>query len=286
MSFENFGVHRNATTSIDFPTPYGVFIARLHVKDDPDDKARVHGYQDATKLYPVPRTTGVVAPPLNLGLFADVAAESTCEEEQIMKLTALLAPYNQPEVLQDRSWVGRLLEKAGIRDGKFTQPPGTSLQAAVASANHSITALRTTAGLIRGLDNGWRCPSPSICGDFKSFYAARHLIATRGYLQLVSDQAIYPAFYSTPGNPNFSIGPEQACLFTFSAKPTVRPTGFWSLTLYNDLHLLVDNKLNRYAVGDQSNLRYPDGSLLKDKDDGEFQILIQAKTPPEKWMDK
>ena len=45
--------------------------------------------------------------------------------------------------------------------------------------------------------------------------------------------------------------------------PALHPYGFWSLTMYNDVFLLVDNPLNRYVIRpDQADLTYAaDGSL-------------------------
>jgi hypothetical protein len=75
--------------------------------------------------------------------------------------------------------------------------------------------------------------------------------------------------------------------------------GFWSLTLYNDLHLLNPNPLNRYSLGTKNRtLQYgPDGSLTlyfgakspgKDKEtnwvpapNGKFSLYLRAY-----WADK
>lgn len=291
MASENIGVQGGADGDgykayINFPTPYGTFIARQVVKNKAGDVEKIHMFQDATGLSSVPRTSGAVAPTFDLGLFREVARSAASEEEQVLRLTAALAPYNQPEVLQDRSWVAHMLEKAGIRNGNFVQPPDTSLTAARDTAKDSAIALRTTAGFVQDLGNRWKCSSALINGDFKSFYSARFFVAERGYLQLTSDQAIYPTFYSAPGVATLEIEPKQACLFTFSSKPKLQPTGFWSLTLYGEDHLLVSNQLDRYALGDRSNLRYSDGTLLREVNDGKFQILIQPSAPPAHWIDK
>jgi hypothetical protein len=49
----------------------------------------------------------------------------------------------------------------------------------------------------------------------------------------------------------------------FTARPPVRETGFWSLTVYGKDSYLVPNQEKRYAVGDRSNLqKRPDGSFV------------------------
>ena len=54
--------------------------------------------------------------------------------------------------------------------------------------------------------------------------------------------------------------------------PPLHPLGFWSLTMYNESFLLVDNPLNRYIIRpDQPGLTYaPDGSLT---------LYLQAEKP-------
>ncbi|WP_245234525.1 DUF1214 domain-containing protein [Streptomyces flavochromogenes] len=48
----------------------------------------------------------------------------------------------------------------------------------------------------------------------------------------------------------------------FDAGNTPPVDGFWSLTMMNERQFFVDNPLNRYAIGDRSDMRTnPDGSL-------------------------
>jgi hypothetical protein len=81
------------------------------------------------------------------------------------------------------------------------------------------------------------------------------------------------------------LAANESYIMTFSGKPPV--TGFWSLTAYDSTNYLVPNDLNRYALGDRSNLTYPDGTLLyADVDsDGAFSILIQPAdvVPSSNW---
>jgi hypothetical protein len=57
------------------------------------------------------------------------------------------------------------------------------------------------------------------------------------------------------GNHAYDVG--------FTARPPVRETGFWSLTVYGEDNYLVPNKEKRYAVGDRSPLqKLPDGSFV------------------------
>jgi len=55
--------------------------------------------------------------------------------------------------------------------------------------------------------------------------------------------------------------------------PPVDPKGFWSITMYDEEQFLVDNPLNRYSIGDRSELTYgEDGSLV---------LYLQHESPGE-----
>ncbi len=88
------------------------------------------------------------------------------------------------------------------------------------------------------------------------------------------------------------------------AKDQIPPAkAFWSLTMYDADAYLVPNKLNRYALGDRSNLKFgKDGSLTlylqknspgKDKESnwlptptsGEFKVALRLYIPAQKVID-
>jgi hypothetical protein len=296
---DDFGLHQNSSNRdeqgvIQSPTPYGVWTVRLLLKDQKEDVKHVHALQSQIKVVTDPRVQDSGVPPFDLGIFSEVAGSEQSpvpEAEQVLRLTAALSRYNPSEVLQDRAWIAYVLEKAGIRDGVFTQPPNTSLAAAVDLANLSAKALKLTAGFVRDQGHGWYTNAPMICGNFRSFYAARYLVAMRGYLGVSSDQAIYPS-YRPPGSvaeiPDIKIGPKQAIKFSFSGKPLLQPLGFWSLSLYNKDQLFIPNALKHYALGDRDDLKCLDGKSLREQENGKFEILIQPSdvVPPEGWHSK
>ena len=77
---------------------------------------------------------------------------------------------------------------------------------------------------------------------------------------------------------------------TFSGKPPVE--GFWSLTVYNEEGFFVPNQWKVYALGNRSDIEYPDGSLVypsgSTNPDREFTLLLQTldEPPPEKYRSK
>ncbi|KAJ4287696.1 hypothetical protein N0V90_012399 [Kalmusia sp. IMI 367209] len=292
---DNIGVFSGGAEGYDgwvgMPTPYGLINMRIVTDNSTADLKVVHNLQDEMIVKDIPRSGPPVAPMLNLTAFQNsyfTGGNGTTQEEAVMHLTAAMAPFNQPEVAEDREWVAQALANAGIKNGVWTQPPGTNLTAASAAANQSVDTLLATPGYLDSLTNNWEIYDPRIMGDFHSYYQARYLIAVQFYIALTPDQAVYPMLAE---NENFeSIASGKAVLFQFSAKPVLKEKSFWSLTAYGPDQFFIPNDLNRYALGDRSNLTYPDGSLVyspdsSDENDGPFEILFQPSDimPPQNW---
>ncbi|KAK2608755.1 hypothetical protein QQS21_002744 [Conoideocrella luteorostrata] len=268
---------------INLPTPYGISVTRILVKNKAGDIDNVHRYQNKTSVSERLRSDGSNIPSFNLSIFTDPyyrPGPNVSVELSILRLTAAFSRYNQPVVPQDRTWVTNLLGNAGISQGSFTQPNNTNLTAASAAANASVTALLTTPGFVQSLGNNWTLNQP--IGNYGSFYQSRYFIAAHGYLALTKDQTIYPS------SPNLKLGAEEAYVLRFSRRPRVSAGGFWSLTVYNEEQLLISNPLHRYALGDRSNLTFPNGKPISDGPDGPFDMLIQASDvkPPSNWTNK
>lgn len=69
--------------------------------------------------------------------------------------------------------------------------------------------------------------------------------------------------------------------------------GFWSLTIYGADQYLIPNPVNRFEVGDRSNLTYQDGTLVygagaANVTDEPFEVLMQPAdlVPPSNWTSK
>ncbi len=124
-------------------------------------------------------------------------------------------------------------------------------------------------------------------GNFGVHYASRKYIAQIAYLELVPSEALYPSYSDEAATGTTNLGPKEAFLFTFSAPPPTQSSGFWSLTVYGGDQFLIPNQLNRYEVGDRSNLTYPDGQMVYgvNATPGPFRVLLQPAdvTPPANW---
>ncbi|KAJ6442565.1 monooxygenase [Purpureocillium lavendulum] len=284
---DNFGVQREGVQGgfkayINVPTPYGITITRILVRGATGDMEKVHGFQKKLVVSERPRFDSSTIPPFNLSLFRDPAYRpgKTPLEVAILRLTAALATHNQPYVVQDRTWVAALLANAGIAHGRFAQPRGTNLTAATAVANASVAALRATPGFVQDLGNSWTLTQPT--GLYGSFYQARYLIGSRGYLAITKEQVLYPS------TPTLELGANQSYVIRFSRRPKTVDGGFWSLTAYGSDQFLIPNPIKRYALGDRSNLTFPDGRPLAQGADGPFDILVQPGDvrPPSNWTNK
>jgi hypothetical protein len=270
-------------------TPYGQSIIRIVTDNSTSDLSLVHTLQDALSVRPIPRLSDPPAPPFNLSIFQDPYFRSTNTSslpEAVLRLTAALAPLNPPSAPQESACVAAALALAGCQNGTWTPPAGTNLTAAVESTNASVSSLLADPESTSSPGNGWTLLAPELIGNYGTNYVARFFVASWAYLALSSEAALYPS-------PSFAsssatlLGADQALLIRFSARPVLAVQGFWSLTLYDSDGFFVPNALGRYALGDRSNLTFPDGTAVYggDERDGEFEILVQPEdvVPPGNW---
>ncbi|MGB6671754.1 MAG: DUF1254 domain-containing protein [Candidatus Nitrosopolaris sp.] len=116
------------------------------------------------------------------------------------------------------------------------------------------------------LVNGWLiAPAAGVFGTDYLLRAATTQVALGSH---IAQEALYPlTFTDKEGKPltganNYTIH--------FNAPPPVN--AFWSITMYNNKSLFVDNPINRYKIG-----KYTEG--LKNNTDGSVDIYIQHATP-------
>ena len=284
---------------INTPTTYGLILVRIAVAPtSKSDQKKVNALQDQIKVKAIKRPGKPIAPAMDSTLFGKNGTTGTTPFEKLLSLTARTAEYNQPEVVGDRKWVADLLAKSGMKGGKYTKPAGVDLDVAAKELNATLIKGLTSPGSVLQLNNGWTQLAPKISGHFYSEYWARAFVAWAGYLQVTSDVALYPTwnvFSSGGGAEAFSVGPDEAYVFTFSKKPDLVKNGFWSLTAYGEDQYLIPNKMNTYILGDRNNITYPDGELVypgrgkgskpEEEEEKQFQILVQPAdvVPPSNW---
>jgi len=106
-------------------------------------------------------------------------------------------------------------------------------------------------------------------GRYGTKYAYRAAWTFVGIGGNVIEDAFYPlALNDADGKP---LSGEHTYTLTFNKGAWPPADAFWSMTLYDIEGYLVDNPLDRYAIGDRSGMKpNPDGSLT---------ITIQGESP-------
>ncbi|KAF1989743.1 hypothetical protein K402DRAFT_410857 [Aulographum hederae CBS 113979] len=275
---------------VNFQTTYGLVLPRILLRNNSSDLDVVHQIQAGIKVEQVPRKGCSDAPALTTTLLGNgtldpmalenPAALNESSIRQLLQVVARVAPFNKPADPQEARRVEENFRAAGLSDGHYLPPLGLNFTLVSGLVKSSLL---TAPQLTEPFNNGWVDFPPEFSGDFHQQYVIRSLIAFTGYLQLVQYEALYPQWQE---GGDLSLAHNQSYIMTFpSGKPPVK--GFWSLTTYNSSSYLISNPLDRYALGDRSNLTYPDGRPLygNDDTDGPFSILLQSADlpPPSNW---
>ena len=183
------------------------------------------------------------------------------------RLAELLA--TNPAREADAPVIARLA-KLGIRPGaKFTTEAFTAdtrkaVDEGIAAAQQQIRDQEAKMG---EMVNGWQIARD--LGRYGTNYlyrAAWTFFAVGG--NLVED-AVYPLTLVDSDGQKLSGANKYTLHFTKEQIPPV--DAFWSLTLYDKDSYLVDNPLNRYALGDRSNCKLGE--------DGSLTIYLQSESP-------
>jgi hypothetical protein len=115
--------------------------------------------------------------------------------------------------------------------------------------------------------NGWSYSSQT--GVYGTDYLFRAAIAQEGLGANTAQEALYPTAFTDIGDKPFNGTNNYVIHFNPGQIPPVN--AFWSVTMYNDKQLFVDNPINRYNIG-----TYTQG--LKNNTDGSLDIYIQHAT--------
>ena len=280
---------------VNVPTTFGTMLIRLLLlHNTTEDLNAVHTIQNASHLRPIPRTLAALSanPAVSLHSLAPAGGFLGIDgPEKQLSFAAKLVALNQPGVYSQRYRVATILARAGLYTGAYHCPPSLNVTEAAAVANASITADVQAPAHVRNEGNGWELQIPSYQGNYGTHYAAAAYVALYGYQQLRVDQTLYPGYGALGFTTAFNLEANQSVLFTFSAKPKLKATGFWSLTVYGSDQYLIPNELNRFEAGDRNyNTTYIDGGYVygpsaNSSQDGPFQILAQPADlpPPANW---
>ncbi|OTB18136.1 hypothetical protein K445DRAFT_55566, partial [Daldinia sp. EC12] len=265
------------------PRTLGYLLIRIVLKDQDCDVKVVNEIQEGFSTNTIERYGEPIGPELNGNLFANI---SYSKIENLMGVIArfneTVPPTNDEPLLPAKT--KSELSLAGVgKEGSYQRPACVNLTEAYKTANSSIGNYTRSLQFVKNLNNGWVMPRPSLIGTYGDNYKARAAVARFGYLALTNDQALYPVYLR-----EFALGANESYTLRFTGKPPVTDVGFWSVTPYNSEKQLVSNSIKRYSLGDRSNLTFSDGNLVygTKRNNGPFDILVQASKPPTNWTSK
>ena len=207
--------------------------------------------------------------------------------DQLPTVMKQVPPMPGEEALYN--WIGSVLDGAA-EDPRIKQ---TLIETAVAAEHEMIDPLFQWRNNGRAAGNGWNSPVDG--AQWGTDYLNRTGSAKSNMYDNRPEETKY--IYTDDDSAGKQLNGQNAYTITFAKVPPVK--GFWSLTLYNDVHMFNPNALKRYSLGTKNkNLKHnADGSLTlyagakspgKDKEsnwllapDGTFSLYIRAY-----WADK
>jgi len=132
------------------------------------------------------------------------------------------------------------------------------------------------AASFRSPENQWS-EAPEILGNYGTSYTIRAGVSQIGLGALEPAEAVYPNADTDITGQLLNGGHRYKIHFDAGKYPPVN--AFWSLTMYDEHGFLVENSIQRYAIGDRDPLEF--------NADGSLDILIQHRQPETKvsnWM--
>jgi hypothetical protein len=110
--------------------------------------------------------------------------------------------------------------------------------------------------------------------EHENYYLIRAAAAQLGIFGNVAKEALYPLFL-TDADDELLDASQSDYTMTFEPGELPPVRGFWSLSMYDDKMLFVDNPLDRYLL----NSRMLDQGQLDFDDDGSLTFYISADSP-------
>jgi hypothetical protein len=262
-----------------------VILERVVLKNNGSDLTYVQSLLNASSVTTILRDSTALPSLTRAALIPFTATNDTALA--ILQLLGNLYEANPPYNINTKETITlrKTLFQAGIYSGSYHQPPGINLSQAYDEVVASVQQYAIIG--LQPFNNGWYHNIPQT--PFGADYLDRAFIAAVVYLEQTAEQALYPSRQTR----TMQLGSNESYIYTFSRKPPVVNDGFWSLTLYNSEGFLVGNELNKYEVGDRSDITYADGTTVygrgnSSQSDGPFEVLVQAANmiPPENWTSK
>ena len=255
------------------PTSIAVIAGRTYT-GGPDDYAAVHALQDQFKLVPLSAWGTDYTPPNDVPLQPGVEdgavgpqVFSMSAESFFNRLNALLV--NNPPEPADPPLMERIAA-LGIEPGAaFSMSESeaelrTAIDEGVATGQQEI---RDSEPKLGEPVNGWNLARD--LGRYGTKYLYRAGWTFYGVGGNLIEDAFYPIGIADADGKPYDGANKYVLRFVKEQLPPVN--AFWSVTMYDGDSYLVDNPIDRYALGDRSTMKYAD--------DGSLTISIQSDSP-------
>ena len=285
-------------------TPLAFVIPRIFMDDTPEDHRAIQPLLSQIVFYPLSEFDGNmktkdwsklphVPAPKSSGKGETKWVNPETFFDELPAVMQQVPPLPGEEALY--KWIGSVLEAAA----KHPEIKKTLIETAVAAERELIDPFFQWHYNGRPAGNGWNSPVNN--AKWGTDYLNRTASAKSNMFENRPEETKY--IYTDDDSQSKQLTGQNTYAITF-AKGQIPPVkGFWSLTLYNDLHLFNPNPLGRYSLGTKNKtLKYnADGSLTlyagaklpgKDKEsnwlpapNGNFSLYIRAYWPDQAILD-
>lgn len=233
----------------------------------------VHRLQDGVTLRPLAAWRAGRDEPAPDWRAAQPAPAPPVEQMRAMDVDAFFSRLarlmtDNPPRAADAPMLARLA-RLGVAPGR--PPRWSAAERWAAALGRRVADWRIARELARprNVVNGWSTP-PAILGRYGTQYDVRAVVAMVGLGANLPEDATYPNTRVDAAGEPLNGSRRYRLRFAAGALPPV--DAFWSVTAYGPDDFLIDNPLNRYALGDRD--------PLVAGADGSIELLVQADPPP------
>ena len=251
------------------PTPIINLFQRIYTRGE-SEYSELHILQDAIRLIPLDQwgKTEVVYKEANLTPYEIKDMRMTRDVLKFFEYTNFYTGVNPPPEYD--TGLSALFQTAGVGPGS-SLPVDHTLREAITHGAADAQALinaRITEGPFRA---GWTVPDPNI-GRSGPHILSRAACQLTQLGAFPNEEAIY--FFALRDSEAKRLNGQNRYTVTFAEGqlPPLQQYGFWSLTMYNESFLLVENPLNRYILR-------PGSSEFTFSADGSLTLYLQADKP-------
>ncbi|HXF29419.1 MAG TPA: DUF1254 domain-containing protein [Chlamydiales bacterium] len=262
------------------PTNMVWIVGKTSCTGTPDDYTAVHALQDQYSLVPLSAMNKPYQPSLGkVDQTIDMQTQVNLQVNQMtidkyFKLLADLLKKNPPGAA-DAPLIEKM-KKIGLVAGCSFDlgSPGSDFAISVQRAQSlALNRIKQTMLALKKATNSWQMPLHT--GQWGTDYLKRAAMAAIGLdtnIDINLPQDIVYAVTRTDSNGKQLSGADGYVIhFNKDQLPPAKSS--WSLTMYSDQLFFVDNQMDRYKLGPDSNMAFnPDGSL---------DIYVQNNTPGE-----